>query len=106
LARILRTVDPRSLDVEYDDDSFELVGMDDEIERLKEDFPQFFADEDDEPPARRRAAGNGRATAAGTRTAGRPRGAREVDGGNRGRQPAAPRGWKEQIAAQMMEGRR
>jgi hypothetical protein len=96
LDRMLRTIDPRDLEVDVTADDVELVGIDEEVERLKEDFPEFFRTE--EPPARRRAAANGRTASNG----GRPRGAREVDGGNRGRQPAAPRGWKEQAVAQMM----
>jgi len=101
MERMLRTLDVRTLDLDYDSEGFEVVGMDEEIERLKEDFPQFFA-EDEEPAPRRR-----RSAAAPERAAtGRARGAREVDGGNRGRQPAKAKGWREQLADQMMNGRR
>jgi hypothetical protein len=97
LSRMLRTIDPRDLDIDDDGDGFELVGMDDEIERLKEDFPQFFADADEELRPRRRASAT---TARGATS--RTRGAKDVDGGNRGRQPAKPKGWAEQAVDQMM----
>jgi hypothetical protein len=103
MARMLRSIDPNDLDVEVDSDGFELVGMDDEIERLREEFPQLFGDAEEEPRRRR----TGRAAPGGNRTtATRTRGARDVDGGNRGRQPAAPRGWAAQAVDQLMNGQR
>lgn len=101
LDRMLRSIDPADLDLDSDGDGFELVGMDEAIAQLRDDFPQFFGDEEEERPRRRAARSSG-----GTGTGTRSRGARDVDGGNRGRQPAAPKGWKEIIAQQMIDGRR
>lgn len=95
LDRVLRMVDPASIDVEFDDTGFELVGMDDAIEEIKADFPEFFEDR----TARRRT------TAATARTArSRPRGgAREVDGGGKGRQPQKTGDWRDKIMEQMQQ---
>jgi len=94
LRRIMRTIDPDELDLDLDGDSFELLGIEEAITQLQEDFPNLF---EERKPARRR-------TAATARTATRAsRGARDVDGGGRGRQQAAPKTWEEKIAAQMFE---
>jgi hypothetical protein len=105
LDRMLRSIDPRDLDFDDDEGSFELLGMDEEIERLQDDFPDYFGGgrDEDERPRRR---GTKSATSR-TATTSRARGARDVDGGsNRGRQPSAPRGWAEQAVEQMMNNRR
>ena len=95
LERALRSIDPGSLELDLTDDGFELVGIDEAIAELQDDFPDLF--EKSRQQTRRTA------TKATSRTRG---GAREVDGGERGRQPAKPRSWKEQIAEQMAKGRR
>lgn len=99
LDRMLASINPRNLELDADDDGYELLGIDEEVERLREDFPQFFKGDDDdededEKPARKRR------TAAPTS---RARGAREVDGGNRGRQTAKPVRWEEQMVDRMFK---
>jgi hypothetical protein len=98
LDRMLRTIDPRDLELDADDDGYELLGMDEAVEQLREDFPQFFGgDEGDEDAKPRR-----RRTSSTTPTT-RTRGAREVDGGNRGRQPAKPMRWEQQMVDRMFQ---
>lgn len=88
LERALRSIDPGTLDLDLDGDSFELVGIDEAIEELRNDLPGFFEDR-----------GEHRTTRPGGRTS---RGARDVDGGDRGRQRAKPQQtWAEKMAEQM-----
>lgn len=103
LERALRSIDPGSLDLSLTDDGFELVGIEDEIAALQDDFPDYFKDATSAGSTRRSATSRTADRRATSRTRG---GAREVDGGERGRQPAKPRGWKEQIAEQMARSRR
>jgi len=95
LAMALRFIDPAQIDVEIDDEGYDVVGIDEQVAELQEQFPELFRTK--ETPARRasRAAGAG----------GRARGARDVDGGDRGRQPQAPRTWAEKMADQLAKGR-
>ena len=90
LEKMLRTIDPDTIEFDFDGGSFELVGIEEAIEELRTDFPERFEARTNGRAARRTTA-NGRAT----------RGAREVDGGDRGRQPRKALGWAEQMVAQM-----
>lgn len=94
MERALRTLDHDAIELDMDDASFELVGIEEEIERLKEDFPTFFE------PRRTRAARE-RETRPNNARARTRSGARDVDGGERGRQPRKPQTWAEQMVAQM-----
>jgi hypothetical protein len=96
LRRIMRTIDPDELDLDLDGDSFELVGIEEAVIQLQEDFPELF---EERKPARRRSAAA--ATTRGTARA--TRGARDVDGGGRGRQQSAPKTWQDKILAQMVD---
>lgn len=97
--RLLRLIDPNDLDIVMDGDEFEIEGIDEAVAQIQDDFPELF---DGEQPTRRAAA---KSTTTGT---GRPRtaarrasGARDVDGGERGR-PAKKTGtWVDAIVAQM-----
>jgi hypothetical protein len=101
--KVLRLIDPNDLDIVLDGDEFEIEGLDDAISAIQDDFPELFKavdEDDDDRPARR--------TAAKTTGTGRPRtparrasGARDVDGGERGRPAKKQGGWVEQIVAQM-----
>lgn len=91
----LRFIRPDLVDVEVDDESFEVVGIDEQIEELRESFPQMFQQAERERPEPRTG-----------RPARRTGGARVVDGGDRGRQKAQPKTWAEQMAAQLDRGRR
>lgn len=98
LDMMLRFIDPAQVDVEVDDDGFEVLGVDEQVAELREQFPELFGRD---RSARRRTAAD---TGAGTDRAARRRGgAREVDGGSgngRGgnREPTT---WVERAAAQM-----
>lgn len=100
LERALRSIDPATLDLEMDGDSFELIGIDEAIDELRDDLPEYF-----EQPAARRRTATGATTARAARTATtRTRGgARDVDGGERGRQPKAARSWQDKVAEQMAQ---
>jgi hypothetical protein len=95
LERALRSIDPSTLDLEMDGESFELLGIEEAIAELQDDLPDLFT-----APAstRRSTSRTGTSRAATSRTRG---GAREVDGGERGRQPKQPLSWKEKMVAQM-----
>lgn len=89
--RILRMIDPNDLDVVIDEDTFEIDGLDEAIAGLRDDFPKLF--EDEERPTRRR-------TVTKSTPARRASGARDVDGGERGRPAKKTGGWVDQVVAQ------
>jgi hypothetical protein len=108
LTRALRLLDPDSFDITIDEDTGWPVvgGLEDQVEALKEDYPEWFRparpsrgqrDEDEYGDS------SGRRSTSARRPA---RGAREVDGGER-RRSAAPKRqtWLQQLNARM-EGRR
>lgn len=90
--RLLRMIDPNELDVVLDEDEFEIDGLEEAVANLRDDFPELFEDPDERP--RRRAATK-------STPARRASGARDVDGGERGRPAKKTGGWAEQIAARM-----
>ena len=92
----LRMIDARQVDVEIDDDGFDVVGIDEQVEDIKTRMPRLFGQ--DEPRQRRRAA------AEPVRR--RRTGAAAVDGGDRGRQPKKAQTWAEQMAEQLDRVRR
>lgn len=101
--KILRLIDPNDLEVVLDDGEFEILGIDEAIADIQENFPVLFRgadDDDDDRPTRRRTAtkttGTGRAAPARRAT-----GARDVDGGERGKPAKKQGGWVDQIVAQM-----
>jgi hypothetical protein len=97
LDRALRMIDARQVDVEIDEDGFDVVGIDEQVADIQDAFPQLFRQ--DEPPARRR-------TEPATPARRRRTGAAAVDGGERGRQPKKPLTWAEQMAEQLSQQRR
>lgn len=100
----LRMIDPRAIDVLVEDDEFEVDGLDEQVEEIKERFPSLFKDPDEPVTRRNRAPRDD--DGGGTRRPARRTGARDVDGGDRGRQTRTL-GWKEQVAEQMKQrGRR
>lgn len=102
IATALRLLDLDSIDVELDASGPIVFGLDEQVEALKQDFPDLFRKPrqaaDEERQGRRRTGGR---TINGTRT-----GARAIDGGERGRSAPKPRGWQEQLLRQMTGGRR
>jgi hypothetical protein len=91
----LRMIDSRQVDVEIDDDGFEVVGIDEQVELIREKMPRLFKQEN-KPTRRDRTAGD--------RTPPPPRrrtGAAAVDGGERGRRAAKPLTWAEQMAQRL-----
>jgi hypothetical protein len=99
MERLLRMIDPNEIDVVVDGDAFDIEGLDEAVAQLQEDFPELF--EESEEGRRRSNTSNRRAASTGRATSRRASGARDVDGGDRGRAPKKPLGWAEQIAAQM-----
>lgn len=91
LERLLRMIDPSDLDIHVGDDEFEIEGLDEQVAALVDDFPELFA-----APVEAKTTRTG-----GTRTrpARRATGARDVDGGERGRTAKKPGGWMDQVAA-------
>lgn len=98
--KILRLIDPDDLEVDLTDGEFEIVGIDEAVAQIQDDFPELFrgSDEDDERPRRRAAT---RTTGTGRTPARRASGARDVDGGGRGKPAARKGGWLDQIVVQM-----
>lgn len=96
----LRLLDTADIDVEFDSNGDPVVyGLDEQVVKLKEDFPELFArkrarDDEDAAPARKRAGG---------RTV---NGARSIDGGDRGKPRAKVQGWEQKLLQQMTGGRR
>lgn len=103
LDRVLKLIDPRELELDFDvEGNFEVEGLDEQIATLVEEWPELFSQnaEEDEKPTRKRT------PATGARPARRV-GASSVDGGERGRQPAKPKTWLELSADRMVNrGRR
>lgn len=86
IATALRFIDPREIEIAFDDEGrADFPGLDEQIEEMKAEFPDWFRS-DEERPARR------------TSTRPARTGARAVDGADRGKSPAAPRSWQEQMA--------
>lgn len=101
--KILRLIDPEELEVVLDDGEFEILGIDEAVAAIQDDFPVLFGDDedDDRTPRRRtptKTTGTGRAKPTSARTA---RGARDVDGGDRGKPAPKKGGWMEQLVKQM-----
>lgn len=99
--RALRMIDARLIDVQIDDDGFDVVGIEEQVDEIRETFPLLF--ERDEPRTQRtRSARDGDGPAPRRRRTG----AASVDGGERGRQPKKPLSWAEQMAEQLDRVRR
>lgn len=96
LERALRTIDHDAIELDMDDSGFELLGIEEAIEGLREDFPTFF-----EAPKTRRTREVRETRPNDARRSRTTGGARAVDGGDRGRQPRKALGWAEQMVAQM-----
>lgn len=103
ISMALRLLNTDEVEVEFDDNGeVTTYGLDDQVEAIKNDFPELFVpkradrrrttdeDDEDERPARR---GTPRKVAGG--------GARQVDGGDRGRPAPKKLGWLEQADRQL-----
>lgn len=98
MERALRMIDPEELDFSLEDGYFDIEGLDEAVAAIRDDFPTMF--EDREKPRRN----NARADGTGTRRtapARRASGARDVDGGDRGKVKRTPGGWLDQVAKAM-----
>lgn len=99
--KILRLIDPEELEVVLDAGEFEILGIDEAVAAIQDDFPVLFGattdDDEDERPARRRAP----TKTTGTGRARTTRGARDVDGGDRGKPAPKKGGWMDQLVKQM-----
>lgn len=99
--RALRMIDARSIDVQIDDDGFDVVGIEEQVDEIRDTFPQLF--EREEPRTQRtRSARDGDGPAPRRRRTG----AASVDGGDRGRQPRKPLTWLDRAAEQLDQVRR
>lgn len=92
--RLLRMIDPTQLDVIVEDDEFEIQGLDEQVAELVDEFPELFTKREARTTDRR-------GTATRTSPARRASGARDVDGGERGRPARKTGGWLDQVAAEM-----
>lgn len=92
----LRMIDTRNVDVEIDADGFDIVGIDEQVEAIRQTMPRLFKQENG--PSVKNRTREDRTAAAPVR---RRTGAAAVDGGGRGRQQAKPQTWEEQMAAQL-----
>jgi len=101
MQRALRTLDHDAIELDMDDSGFELLGIEEEIERLKEDFPTFFEPRRTSRARERETRSNNDRAATTPRRSGVRGGARAADGGDRGRQARAPKGWAEQMVERM-----
>lgn len=74
LERLLRMIDPNELNIEVDDEGFDIQGLDEQVEDLVAEFPELFGKQQKTT----RTTGTGRAAPAR-----RASGASDVDGGTR-----------------------
>lgn len=86
---VMRLIDLDLVEVEVHDGHPVVLGVDDQVREIKEEFPEWFQ-------SSRRTNGNGgrRRSSSG--------GAEEADAGNRGRSRVQPRGWLQQASEALM----
>jgi hypothetical protein len=94
IATALRFIDAREVEVTFDDEGrMEILGITEQIDDMKAEFPTWFR--------------KARQPAADTPPTRQARGARQVDGADRGRAATnAPKGWAEQMSDRMGGKRR
>lgn len=93
LERALRLIDASQLDVEMDGANFDIQGLDEQIEEIKSEFPEFFRRDGMEDARRGQRTSNRAST--------RRSSSRDVDGGTGGRASGKPKTWAEQALGQM-----
>lgn len=95
----LRMIDTRQVDVDIDADGFEVIGIDDQVETIRQRMPRLFKQENGATTHNRTREdrAGGRSAAAGRKRTG----AAAVDGGGRGRQPAKEPTWEQRMAEQL-----
>lgn len=90
LGLMLRLVDHRAMSIEFDDANDPIVyGLDEQVEAIRREFPDRFHGQEPERETRRPR---------------RRAGAREIDGGDRGRPKPRQTGWLQQLDQRIANG--